>query len=347
MTMVENVRNGLLIGASPRGEEGREPWFLDPREILRTVGLRWITVLLPVLLLLGLAAAWTHLNPPQYAASTQILIDPRGLQVVKDGLTPPDQASDASLLLVDSQLRVLTSDDVLGRVVDRFDLAKDPEFQGRETLIGALKGLIARFTGRTEPPADPRLTALRILRDRTGARRLERSFVLELGVTSEDREKAARLARGVAETYLARDAATRSDTTRRAGEAIEGRLAELRDALRQAEDKAQAFRARRNLVGTKAADADRGLPPQVQWKAHNYNHLMEQPTLFYAICTVIALSGTGKGVNAAIAWAYVGLRVIHSLVQATTNKVGPRFMLFIASSLALAALTLHAVMAVF
>lgn len=251
MTMVENVRNGLLIGAAPRGEEGREPWFLDPREILRTVRLRWLTVLLPVALCLALAAAWTQLNPPQYAASTQILIDPRGLQVVKDGLTPPDQASDASLLLVDSQLRVLTSDDVLGRAVDRFDLVRDPEFQGRETLLGAIKGLIARFTGRTEPPAEPRLTALRILRDRVGARRLERSFVLELGVTSEDREKAARLARGIAETYLARDAATRSDTTRRAGEAIEGRLAELREALRQAEDKAQGFRTKRGLVGTR------------------------------------------------------------------------------------------------
>ncbi|AWN54349.1 exopolysaccharide transport family protein [Methylobacterium sp. 17Sr1-1] len=251
MTMVENVRTGLLVGAAPRGEEGREPWFLDPREILRTVRLRWLTVLLPVALCLALAAAWTHLNPPQYAASTQILIDPRGLQVVKDGLTPPDQASDASLLLVDSQLRVLTSDDVLGRAVDRFDLVRDPEFQGRETLLGAIKGLIARFTGRTEPPAEPRLTALRILRDRVGARRLERSFVLELGVTSEDREKAARLARGIAETYLARDAATRSDTTRRAGEAIEGRLAELREALRQAEDKAQGFRTKRGLVGTR------------------------------------------------------------------------------------------------
>ncbi len=252
MTMVENVRNGLLIGAAPRGEEGREPWFLDPREILRTVRLRWLTVLLPVLLCLGAAAAWTQLNPPQYAASTQILIDPRGLQVVKDGLTPPDQASDASLLLVDSQLRVLTSDDVLGRAVDRFDLALDPEFQGRETLIGAIKGMVARLTGRTEPPAEPRLTALRILRDRVGARRLERSFVVELGVTSEDREKAARLARGIAETYLARDAATRSETTRRAGEAIEGRLAELRQALKRAEDKAQGFRAKHNIVGTRS-----------------------------------------------------------------------------------------------
>jgi hypothetical protein len=101
------------------------------------------------------------------------------------------------------------------------------------------------------------------------------------------------------------------------------------------------------LVGTKAADADRGLPPRIQWIAHNHNHLMEQPTLFYAVCTVIALSGTGNGVNAAIAWAYVALRVLHSLVQATVNRVRPRLMLFLASTIALAALTLHAAMAVF
>ena len=101
------------------------------------------------------------------------------------------------------------------------------------------------------------------------------------------------------------------------------------------------------LVGSKASDADRALPPQVQWKAHNYNHLMEQPTLFYAVCTVIALSGTGDGVNAAIAWVYVALRVLHSLVQAIGNRVGPRFMLYLASTVTLAALTLHASMAVF
>ncbi|TCP98052.1 hypothetical protein C8J46_105202 [Sphingomonas sp. PP-F2F-A104-K0414] len=68
------------------------------------------------------------------------------------------------------------------------------------------------------------------------------------------------------------------------------------------------------LVGTKGSDADRSLPPQVQWKAHNHNHLMEQPTLFYAVCTVLALSGTGNGINSWIAWAYVGLRIVHSVV---------------------------------
>jgi hypothetical protein len=103
----------------------------------------------------------------------------------------------------------------------------------------------------------------------------------------------------------------------------------------------------RNLVGTKASDADRALPPNVQWKAHNYNHLLEQPTLFYAICGVIALSGTGDGPATWLAWAYVALRIAHSLVQATVNRVQPRFMLFLASTLMLAALTLHAALTVF
>jgi hypothetical protein len=101
------------------------------------------------------------------------------------------------------------------------------------------------------------------------------------------------------------------------------------------------------LVGTKASDADRSLPPQAQWKAHNYNHLMEQPTLFYAVCAVLALSGTGNGVNAWIAWAYVGLRIAHSLAQATSNRVRVRFLFFMLSSVMLAALTLYAALAVF
>jgi hypothetical protein len=101
------------------------------------------------------------------------------------------------------------------------------------------------------------------------------------------------------------------------------------------------------LVGTKASDADRALPPQVQWKAHNHNHLMEQPTLFYAVCAVLALSGTGNGVNAWIAWAYVALRIAHSLVQATSNRVRARFLFFMLSSFMLVALTLHAALAVF
>lgn len=89
------------------------------------------------------------------------------------------------------------------------------------------------------------------------------------------------------------------------------------------------------------------LPPEVRWKADNYNHLMEQPTIFYAIALTLALTGGGDGLNAQIAWAYVILRVIHSLVQATVNRIIIRFAIFVLSTLCLIALTVHAAMMVF
>lgn len=95
------------------------------------------------------------------------------------------------------------------------------------------------------------------------------------------------------------------------------------------------------------SDAPRGeqmnlLPPKVRWKADNYNHLMEQPTIFYAIAITLALMNAGDGINATLAWAYVILRVLHSFVQAVVNKIELRFALFFISSLVLSALAFNA-----
>ena len=99
--------------------------------------------------------------------------------------------------------------------------------------------------------------------------------------------------------------------------------------------------------GGRPGALDGTIPDQAQWPAHNYIHLMEQPTLFYAVALVLAFAGGGDGVNATIAWAYVLLRIAHSIVQATSNIIRFRFALFALSSLALVALTLHAAMTVF
>ncbi|CAN5267032.1 MAPEG family protein [soil metagenome] len=88
------------------------------------------------------------------------------------------------------------------------------------------------------------------------------------------------------------------------------------------------------------------IPPQVRWKADNYNHLHEQPTLFYAVALVLAFTGA-EGLGVWLAWAYVAIRVVHSLVQATTNTIIVRFSLFMLGSLVLLAMTVLAAMAVF
>jgi hypothetical protein len=95
-------------------------------------------------------------------------------------------------------------------------------------------------------------------------------------------------------------------------------------------------------VGSKGGDLDGVVEPEVQWKAHNHNHLMEQPTLFYAIALTLALLDHGGGINLYLAWAYVGLRVVHSLIQATVNIVRWRFLAHLAASLCLLGLTVHA-----
>jgi len=92
---------------------------------------------------------------------------------------------------------------------------------------------------------------------------------------------------------------------------------------------------------------DAALPPQVRWKADNYNHLMEQPTIFYATALALAATGQGQGLNAWLAWGYVGLRVAHSLVQATSNVIMVRFSIFMVSSAVLLILAVRAAMAVF
>jgi hypothetical protein len=87
------------------------------------------------------------------------------------------------------------------------------------------------------------------------------------------------------------------------------------------------------------------LPPRVTWVADNYNHLMEQPTIFYALALYTYLAGGQDRWSIVLAWAYVALRVGHSLVQATVNFVPVRFAIFALSTLVLAALAAKDVVA--
>ena len=110
-----------------------------------------------------------------------------------------------------------------------------------------------------------------------------------------------------------------------------------------------AMRARKVDPNALANDPDvtlnRVLPPQVQWKAHNYNHLHEAPTVFYAVAIVLAIVGQGDGYNLWLGWLYVAVRVAHSLVQATINRIVLRFAIFLVSSLVLIVLIVRAALA--
>lgn len=98
-------------------------------------------------------------------------------------------------------------------------------------------------------------------------------------------------------------------------------------------------------AGTRGPDLERVLPARANWTSHNYTHLMEQPTVFYAAVVILALAEAGGGVNATLAWGYTGLRIVHSIWQASVNTLPVRMFLFATSSLCLIALAIGAVWA--
>ena len=98
-------------------------------------------------------------------------------------------------------------------------------------------------------------------------------------------------------------------------------------------------------VGGRGVDIDPNVPPSVAWKSHNYAHLMEQPTIFYATVMILAIAGAVTPLLVSFAWGYTILRILHSLWQATINKVSIRFVLFLLSSICLTVLAVHALLA--
>ena len=94
-------------------------------------------------------------------------------------------------------------------------------------------------------------------------------------------------------------------------------------------------------------ELDAMTPASVRWKGDNYNHLMEQPTQFYAIALVLALAGKDDKVDILLAWSYVAVRIVHSLVQSTSNHIMSRFSTFVFSSGILAVMTGRAALLVF
>ena len=198
------------------------------------------TILLTTIAALAVAALFIVLAPREYTAATQILIDPTDLRAVGNE-TQPTQMSDAAAMQIESQVNVLTSDSVLRRVVASEDLEHDPEFVRGPSLLAVLMGGNA-FPGGRE------LAALNELKRRIKVTRDPRTFVVEVDVTSRDPYKAVRIANAIAQSYLTEQTQVRANAARQVSQSLSGRLQELKDKVRGAEEKVEEYKARNNLV---------------------------------------------------------------------------------------------------
>jgi polysaccharide biosynthesis transport protein len=208
--------------------------------------------LITLLSLLALAAAWFYSSvaASRYVATAQIFIDPRELQVYEREVSPRALSTDSGITVVESQARVLGSDNVLQKAIAAIGLDKDPEFSGyREplpnTVLGKLKGILR---GPDQSPGDTSLNALRGLKKNIVIKRGERSFVVDLSVYADDAGKAAKIANAISAAYLEEQASARSDAVRQAGGSIEGRLGELKRRVSEDEARITKYRNENNLV---------------------------------------------------------------------------------------------------
>ena len=205
--------------------------------------------------MLSLLAAVLFLvtTPPRYTARVQMLIDPSDLRVMDNVVTPRGDATEAGVMQVESQVRVLGSDTVLRRIVERERLAADPEFNGEAAAAG-LQGLVRRVRAALLPAdatsieLEASAAALRNLSRQVSVRRTERTFVVDVAVTAQSGPKAARLANAIAQAYLEDQAEIRADVARRATSSLSARLGDLRDRVREAETRLQDFRAKNDVL---------------------------------------------------------------------------------------------------
>ncbi|TDR95043.1 GumC family protein [Enterovirga rhinocerotis] len=204
--------------------------------------LRLVGAFVVLSLLAGLA--YVMLSPTSYIASGRILLDPIGLQILGTGVSPRSSARDTSTIDAESQTYVITSRAVFDRVITAERLEQDPMFGGRPR--GPLGSLLVRF-GLSEP-LDPRTLALRVLDRALTVVRNPNSFVVNVYVSTGNRDTSARIANAVMNAYVEEENAAQAATAKRAGLSVDARLEALQARLRDAEERYERYRSAHGIV---------------------------------------------------------------------------------------------------
>ena len=232
--------------AAPRSQAG-----LNLFELSRLLWQRKVAIAMAAMICACTAVAVGKSLSPRYSATAELYVDPRELQLVDRELTPRAQDVSGLSMVVESQARMITSNSVLLRVIKDQNLEKDSEFGGESK--GILASLLGLFGFDLHSAGETKLAetaALDALNRHITIRKTERSFVVDVEFWSHDPAKAATLANAVANAYLAESMHSQASAARRATSDLSGRLKELQQRLRNAENVLAVYKAENNFVGT-------------------------------------------------------------------------------------------------
>lgn len=225
--------------------------LIDPVAMLATIW-RWRFIIAACTLAGALIGVLVALSTPhRYTAYSEVLIDPREIQLVGRDLEREFLANEAALAIVDSRLSLVRSRAVLERVIEATDLDQDPEFNGSAGRgIGLTDGfgVISSLFGDETPVETNDRTTLESLRDAIDIDRTSRTFVVTIGVEARAPRKAATLANEVTRVFVEEQASISAGKAISANSALTGRLDELQANVERAERRIEDFRIENGLV---------------------------------------------------------------------------------------------------
>lgn len=242
-----------IVIPPPPSEDTRWQPLIDPLKVIGGIGSSKSLIVASTVIggLIGVALALS--TPKKYESIAELLVDPRDLKISDRELTQTGLPSDATLALVENQVRVITSGTVLNEVVNRLKLYEDPEFNGQRQGAGigdVIAGLRALLSGGQSGGGDDRRHALAVsnLAESLHVERAGKTFIVTVSARSEDPEKSATIVNTVNDVFLKTTGELQSDTAGRAADELSSRLDELRASLEEAERKAEQFRAEHDLI---------------------------------------------------------------------------------------------------
>ena len=222
-------------------------------ELIQLLWQRRVAVVSAALIAACAAVAAGKTLTPKYSAIAQLYVDPRELQLVDRELTPRAQDISGLAMVVESQARVITSNNVLLQVIRDTNLDKDPEFGGSDGkgFLGSLLGLVGiERRPSAEQQKQIQMGTLEALIRHINVKKTDRSFIVDIDVWSYEPAKAAMLANAISKAYLAESKQSQAAAARRATADLSGRLKELQGRLRNAENALAVYKAQNNFVGT-------------------------------------------------------------------------------------------------
>ncbi|TKD48291.1 MAG: succinoglycan biosynthesis protein exop [Mesorhizobium sp.] len=232
-------------------DDGWKP-LIDPMQVVRGVARSKLLIVAMTILGTTLGVAIALSTPKKYEATAELIVDPRDLKLTDRDLTQSVVASDATLAIVENQVRVLTSGTVLNKVVDKLNLVSDPEFNGQASdglgVMTLIRSILSRNDGPGVGEGRRRALAVANLAESLSVERGGKTFVISVSATTQNGEKSALIANTMTDVFLQTFGQIQSDTAGRATNELTGRLDELRKGVEAAERKVEDFRAAHDLV---------------------------------------------------------------------------------------------------